>query len=204
MVRPKVLLQGGGGHAKVVIDCLHAEGKEVVAIFDEKNDGTLYSIPRMSAYDPSIFPDAAILIAIGNNKTRKRLAREVLHPFINAVHPSSIVSKFSKMGLGCMVLHRAIVQADTVIGNHVILNTGSQVDHDGIIGDFVHIAPRAVLCGNVTVGEGTLIGAGSVVLPGVKIGKWAVIGAGSVITQDVPDHAVVVGVPGTIKKYHNN
>lgn len=194
----KVILLGGGGHAKVVIDCLLAEGREVVAVFDKKNKGSLLGIQRYEQYGPELFKDAAMLIAIGDNKVRHTLAGETSHPFTNTIHPSSVISSFAQVGMGTMILHRAVVQAGTTIGNHVILNTGSQVDHDGLIADFVHIAPRAVLCGSVTVGEGTLIGAGAVVLPGIKIGKWAVIGAGAVVVKDVDDHAVVAGVPGRV------
>ena len=197
-MRDKVILQGGGGHAKVVIDCLLAEGKQVIAVFDKKNKGLLLGIERHERYDRNLFIDAGLLIAIGDNSVRQKISIEVGHRFVNAIHPSAVVSSYSKIGMGSMILHRAVVQAGSVIGDHVILNTGSQVDHDGNIADFVHIAPRAVLCGNVTVGEGTLIGAGAVVLPGVKIGKWAVIGAGSVIRKDVADHAVVAGVPGRV------
>jgi sugar O-acyltransferase (sialic acid O-acetyltransferase NeuD family) len=196
----KVILQGGGGHAKVVIDCLLAEGKEVVAIFDKKNEGQLLGVQRYADYRPDLYDDAAMLIAIGDNKVRQAVAGEVKHSFANAIHPSAIVSSFARIGTGNMILHRTVIQAGTTVGNHVIVNTGSQVDHDGSIGDFVHIAPRAVLCGNVTVGEGTLIGAGAVVLPGIKIGKWAIIGAGAVVTKDVADYSVVAGVPGKVRR----
>ena len=182
----------------MVIDCLLAQGKEVIAVVDNKNKGPLFGIQRYEQYDPDLHKDANILIAIGDNKVRKELVSEVRHSFTNAIHPSAIISSFAKVGEGCMILHRVIIQAGTTLGNHVILNTGSQVDHDGSIGDYVHIAPRAVLCGNVTVGEGTLIGAGAIVLPGVKIGRWATVGAGAVVTKDVGDYSIVAGVPARV------
>jgi acetyltransferase EpsM len=72
------------------------------------------------------------------------------------------------------------------------------------LADFVHISPGASLAGNVSVGEGTHIGIGSSIIQGVSIGKWVTIGAGTVIISDVPDHAVVVGVPGKIIKYNKD
>lgn len=68
----------------------------------------------------------------------------------------------------------------------------------------MHICPGASLAGGVEVGEGSMVGIGSTVIQGVKIGKWATIGAGTVIVEDVPDFAVVVGVPGKIIKYLEN
>ncbi len=74
---------------------------------------------------------------------------------------------------------------------------------DCVIGDFAHIAPNVSIAGNVSIGEGSQIGIGASIVQGVTIGKWAVVGAGSVILDDVPDYAVVVGVPGKIIKYNS-
>jgi sugar O-acyltransferase (sialic acid O-acetyltransferase NeuD family) len=104
---------------------------------------------------------------------------------------------------GSVIFHGAIVQANSKIGRHVIVNTGAQIDHDCLVEDYAHIAPGAILCGTIQVGEGALIGAGATVVPGIRIGRWATVGAGAVVTQHVPDHAVVVGVPAKIVKVNN-
>jgi sugar O-acyltransferase (sialic acid O-acetyltransferase NeuD family) len=191
----KVILQGGGEHAKVVLDCLLAQGANVVALFDPKYSDKLMGIPQRGAYDASFEPDAQAIVAIGSNALRKKVVALTRHGFTNAVHPSVIRSGFSELGVGNMVLHGSVIQAHTRIGNHVIVNTGASIDHDCSIGDYVHIAPRAVLCGRVTVGEGALIGAGAVILPGITIGAWSIVGAGSVVTKDVKDGVVVKGNP---------
>lgn len=196
MMRPKVILHGGGGHAKVVIDALKAMNADISAVFDPKfPDGDLMGIPFKGAYDPAYLPGARIVLSIGSNQQRKLASARAAHAFYSAVHPSSIISLSARIGEGSMILQGTIIQADAVIGRHVIVNTAASVDHDCVIGDFVHIAPKASLCGNVTVGEGTLIGAGAIVLPGVKIGQWAVVGAGAVVRKDVPDLTTVVGNP---------
>lgn len=191
----RVMVFGGGGHAKVVIDCILEQEAEVIGVIDNKYQGTLFGIHKYEAYGPSIAPDARIIVAIGDNGIRKQIAGNITHEFTSAIHGSSSVSRFSKIGRGCMILHHAVVQAGARIGNHVILNTGSQVDHDCDLSDFVHVAPGATLCGTVTVGEGTLIGAGATVLPGVKIGAWVTVGAGAVVTADIEDRMVVAGIP---------
>ena len=75
------------------------------------------------------------------------------------------------------------------------MNTSASIDHDNVLGDFVHISPHATLCGEVEVGEGTWIGAGTVVKQCVKIGKWSIIGAGSVVVNDIPDGVLAYGNP---------
>jgi sugar O-acyltransferase (sialic acid O-acetyltransferase NeuD family) len=190
-----IILQGGGEHAKVVLDCLLEQGANVLALFDPKYHGELFGVAQRGQYDPTFAPEAKALIAIGDNAVRKRVAAITRHSFINAIHSTAIISTRAKVGNGCMVLHGAIVQAQTVIGDHVIINTAASIDHDCEINNFVHIAPRAVLCGRVKVGEGALIGAGAVVLPGISIGAWATVGAGAVVTKDVAEGAILVGNP---------
>jgi sugar O-acyltransferase (sialic acid O-acetyltransferase NeuD family) len=195
-----VILQGGGDHARVVLDSLLAQGYNVKALFDPKYNDSLFGVKQLGEYSHQFEPEAKAIVAIGDNALRKRVVALTKHRFINTLHPSAVVSQFSAMGIGNMILHRSVVQAQTTIGNHVILNTGAQVDHDCKIGDYVHIGPGVILCGTVTVGEGAFIGAGSVVIPGIKIGAWSVVGAGSVVIKDIPDFSLVVGNPGRILK----
>jgi sugar O-acyltransferase (sialic acid O-acetyltransferase NeuD family) len=197
-----VILQGGGEHARVVLDCLLSQGVPVVGLFDPRYHDHLFGIPQLGKYDPSLFPDAKSIIAIGDNKTRKNVVNETRHSFINVCHSSSVISRFASIGTGNMILHGAIIQAQARIGNHVIVNTGAQVDHDCIVEDYVHIGPGAVLCGTVTLGEGAFIGARAVIVPGKKVGAWATVGAGAVVRNDVPDHAIVAGNPAKIIKYN--
>lgn len=157
-------------------------------------------IPHLGDYDKNIASDLPMIIAIGNNVSRRTLSEKSGHKFTIAIHPSATVSKNATMEEGTMILHRAILQTRTIVGRHVILNTGSQVDHDCVLEAFVHIGPGAVLCGGVTVGEGALVGAGAVITPGIAIGKWATVGAGAVVIENVPDHATVVGSPARIIK----
>ena len=199
----KIILQGGGEHARVVLDCLLSQKADVRGLFDPKYAGELFGVQQRGKYDPSFEPDAKVIVAIGDNVIRKKVVATTQHGFTNAIHGSVIASSFSKWGTGNMILHGVIIQAQTSIGNHCILNTGAQVDHDCVIGDYAHIGPGAILCGSVKIGEGSFVGAGAVIVPGKKIGAWATVGAGAVVTQDVPEGAVVVGNPARVIKSNN-
>jgi len=195
-----IILQGGGEHARVVLDCLLSVGYRVVAIFDPKENDELFGVKQRGVYDPTVEPKAKALVTIGDNNLRKKVSLLTQHQFTSCVHTSVEFSSRAVHGLGCMILHGAIVQAQARIGDHVIINTNASVDHDCKIDDFVHIAPAATLCGSVSVGEGTFIGAGATILPGIKIGEWSIIGAGSVVTKDVPNGVVIVGNPARFIK----
>src|SRR4030095_339622 len=100
-------------------------------------------------------------------RVHTQLSRFLGNP-INAIHPSAVISASVKMGDGVMVAANATLNPLVEIGQGVICNTSSSIDHECVIGDFSHIAPGAVLCGNVMVGRGSFVGANSVIKQGVR------------------------------------
>ncbi len=197
-----VLLYGGGGHARVIMDCLRDSGCIVQGVFDDNPElKSIAGIDILRPYSPHIFPGLPIIISIGNNEIRKKIAIEISHAPGYSEHPSVLRSSSARIGAGSVLIHGSVIQADAELGKHCIVNTGATVDHDCVIGDYVHIAPHATLCGNVEVGEGAFIGAGATLIQGIKIGKWVTVGAGTVVIRDVPDYAVIVGNPGKVIKF---
>lgn len=194
------LLYGAGGHAKVVFDALVSRKVKVLGIFDDQKSGLLMNTPILGIYDFKKFSDSPIIISIGDNYSRYKVSKLIKHELAVVIHPSALLARDVCPGPGSIVLHNATIQTGVQIGWHCVVNSGSIIEHDCIVGNFAHVAPGAVLCGNVYIGEGALIGAGSVILPGIKIGAWAIVGAGSVVTSDVEDYNVVVGCPARIIK----
>jgi sugar O-acyltransferase (sialic acid O-acetyltransferase NeuD family) len=208
----KILIVGAGGHGQVVADMLlrarEAGAPEQVAGFLDDilapTAPTVLGLPVLGALDSVREHDHdAIVVAIGENRDRARLfaSFEALgEHFAIAVHPRSYVSPTADIGRGAMVCAGALVSTAACIGDDVILNTGSSVDHHCSIGAHAHIAPGAYLGGEVRVGDGALVGIGARVLPRVSIGPWAVVGSGAVVTEDVPAYATAVGIPARVVK----
>ena len=188
-------LYGASGHAKVIIDILTATGNQIEALIDDNPVVTTlcgYTVLHQWS------GETPIIISIGNNRVRKFIAEKLHTQFAKAVHPSSVISPSVLLGEGSVVMPGAIINTEARIGRHCIVNTGASIDHECVIGDYAHIAPHATLCGNVHVGEGSWIGAGATIIPGVTIGQWVTVGAGAVVIRDVPDGAVVAGVPARV------
>ncbi|MGQ9498493.1 MAG: acetyltransferase [Desulfotomaculales bacterium] len=192
---------GAGGHAKVVLATLQEAGFTVDAMLDDdpaKANGVVCGVPVTGGTDTlKKLAGVRALVAVGDNGRRRELVArcEGLCAWISVVHPRAYVHNSVRIGRGTVVFAGARIQPDTVLGEHVIVNTGATVDHDCRIGDFVHIAPGVHLAGGVLVEEGALLGIGSVVLPGLRIGAWAVVGAGAAVVENVPPFTTVVGVP---------
>ena len=195
---------GAGGHAKVVISALRACGFHPRAAFDDqpllRGRSLLGVLVNGPIEEIGACGDVPAVLAIGDNRVRRTLASRWDLEWLTVVHPSAVVDGSAEIGPGTVVLAQAVVQAEAVVGAHAILNTASVVEHDCRLGDFVHVAPRACLCGEVRLHEGVLCGAGSVLLPRVHIGAWTVIGAGAVVLGNLPPKATAAGVPARVLK----
>ncbi|MFB7170171.1 acyltransferase [Streptomyces sp. NPDC056254] len=121
------------------------------------------------------------------------------------------------LGRGCVVGRGAYVGPGVRIGDHVKLQNHALVYEPAVLGDGVFIGPAAVLTNDfypravdpdgtlkragdweaagVVVAEGASLGARSVCVAGVRVGRWALVAAGAVVSRDVPDFALVAGVP---------
>lgn len=191
-------LYGAGGHARVIIDILHANQIEVKALIDD--NPLIDTFSGIPVYH-SATGMSPIIVSVGDNRIRKNLAEHLSCEFGIALHPSAILSPDIVVGKGSVVMQGAILQAGVSIGCHCIVNTGASIDHECVIEDYVHISPHSTLCGNVHVGEGSWIGASSTIIPGVHIGKWSIVGAGSVVIRDIPDNVIAYGNPCKIIQY---
>lgn len=204
------VIWGCAGHAKVLTSIIKSQGGEVLAFFDNKDVVSI--LPGVPVYlgeagfkkwtsEAKNFTSVTGLVAIGGPRGADRViiqnifreAGLVLNPLI---HPTAFVCNTAILGDGTQVLAQAVVATDSKLGFACIVNHKASIDHECLIGNGVHIAPGATVCGCVSIGDNTMIGAGSVILPRLRIGADSIIGAGAVITKDVLERSVIVGNPG--------
>ena len=207
-----ILILGGGGHARVIIDSLaNSTGLPSGSIILDPEPalwGTeIQGVPILGGDDliPGLMDDGVTRFVIGlggtqDNKPRKKVFELALSYGLEPVtvcHASSVRSFHAVIGSGTVLLPQSVVNAGALVGDNVILNTSAIVEHDCIVRDHVHMATGSRLCSTVTVGEGAHIGAGATVRQMITIGEGAVIGMGSVVVKDVPAGVTVVGVPAS-------
>ena len=206
----KLLLIGGGGHCYSVLDCvLSKDNYEDIGIIDH-GDTPILSTPVIGRDKdlPKLFlegwTDAFISVgSIGNTALRRHLYNMVdkigfTIPVI--CDSSAVIGRDVQIGKGVFIGKRAVINAGSIIGSGAIINTASMIEHDCVVGDFAHISPGTVLCGQVKVGADTHIGAGSVVRQQIRIGERALIGAGSVVVKDIPDYTKAFGNPCKVEE----
>ena len=135
------------------------------------------------------------------NGPRKALAvrlKDMGFEFPPIISPDAVLNEGASVSEGTIIMDGAVVNCGTEIGRFCIVNTHVSVDHDCRIGDFVHIAPGAVLTGGVQIGSGTLIGPGVVITLYRKIIENCIIGAGAVVTEDCTRTGSYYGLPAKI------
>ena len=195
-----VLLIGGGGHCRSVIDVIESGAQYWVAgIVQPASDGLAPILGYPVRGDDDALPGllgqtpCALVISLGLVE-RFELFGKLLElraeiPFV--VSPRAHVSRHAQLGPGTVVLHGALVNAAARIGENCIINSMALVEHDARIGPHCHISTGARVNGDVEIGAGCFIGSGTVIHQGVTIGAGSVIGAGCVISRDVAAHTIM-------------
>ncbi len=200
-----LFVYGAGGHGKVVADIGRSAGFEILGFIDDAAErqaakiwGLLVSSWEQIRARKTTPWDVAVALGVGDNRARERCYERIVAegvPLATLVHSSAIVAPNATIGTGAVVMALAAVNPDAAVEEGAILNTGCVVEHDCRVGCFAHLSPNAALGGDVRIGARTHLGLGAVVLPGVHVGADVRVGAGAVVHRNVPDGAIVVGVP---------
>ena len=131
---------------------------------------------------------------------------------------NSQVFEGAKIGKKCTIGHNCLISGKVKLGEGVKIESNTDIWDLINLEDYVFVGPSAVFTNDpnprakypkkkypdygiwlpTVVKEGASLGANSTIVCGNKIGKWAFIGAGSVVTKNIPDYALVVGVPARV------
>jgi len=198
----KVIIIGGGGHAKVIADIVKKTGDEVIGFLDDNPDiqgNTIFDEKTILGTTEKIneYLDCYFIIGIGSNRIRKIINDKFKNlKWYTAIHPNAIIGNEVEIGEGTAIMGGAVINPGTRIGKHCIVNTGATLDHDNIIEDYVHISPGAHLAGTVTIKESTWICTGTNIINNITIEKNNIIGAGTTVIRNIIDtNGVYVGTP---------
>jgi sugar O-acyltransferase (sialic acid O-acetyltransferase NeuD family) len=201
-MKTEVVIFGIGGHAKVVHDILEKSGQFTPTAFISL-DSNLKTFLDLPHYHQSEFKKLNFkngVVAIGDNWTRAQVVKFIISEksdfvFVKAIHPSSQIGSRVVIGDGAVIMAGSVINPDSHVGMHVIVNTSSSIDHDCHLGKFCSVAPGAVLGGNVHVGESSSISLGAKIIHGKKIGSHTIIGAGALVLDDIQNQVIAYGSP---------
>jgi len=203
----KVAIVGASGHGKVVADLAELCGYEVVFFDDAYPEKTGIEHWHLAGTFADLIAQrddfGFAIVAIGNNRVRVKLARELVTAgieLITLIHPTAVVSRYAAIGRGTVIFANAVVNAFARVGENVIINTSAVVEHDCVVACGGHLSPNAAIAGGVMVEEFSWIGIGAVALQLMRIGCNTVVGANSTVIRDLSEGVTAVGSPAKVIK----
>ena len=203
----KIVVIGGGGHAKVLISILKEINKyNILGYTDISSKGEILGVKYLG--NDSVLKELAknfaqIFAAIGvgqNNLSniRSSIIKRILgygYEFPVIISPNAIVHEDVTIKKGTMVFDGVVINSGTKIGEFCIINTNATIEHDCKINNFVHIAPGATLGGGVEIGECSFVGLGANIIQYKKIAANCLIGTGATVIKDCVKEGTYVGTP---------
>ena len=209
MDQKNLILIGGGGHCKSVIDVAESAGYKILGIIDmpeEVGKSVLgYTVIGTDDDIPQYADKAEFIITVGfikNPSIRVRIFEKVKQAggkLATIVASTAHVSHYATLGEGTVVMHQTVVNAGAKIGENCIINTFCNIEHDAVIGDQCHISTGAMVNGDCKVGERVFIGSQSVLANGITVGEDIIVGAGSVVRKSIAEKGVYAGNPAVLK-----
>lgn len=166
----KIILIGGGGHCKSVIDVIEQQGiYEIAGIIDKKElIGTKVLGYEIIGCDNDLinlkenYSNAIVTVGhIKSNALRVKLftlLKELDFNLPKIISPLAYVSKHAVIDEGSVVMHHALVNANAKVGKNCIINTKALIEHDAVIKDNSHISTGAIVNGGVVIEENTFYG----------------------------------------------
>ena len=208
MKKPLILV-GGGGHCKSVIEAAESAGYNILGVLDMPEDvgKEILSTKVIGTDDdiPAYVDKAEFVITVGfikNPVIRINLynkIKEVGGKLATVVASTAYISKYAEIGEGTVVLHQAFVNAGAKVGKNVIINTATNIEHDAVIGDHCHISTGTMVNGECKVGERCFIGSQSVLANCISVGDDIIVGTGSVVRKSISEKGIYFGNPAILK-----
>ena len=209
MKQKNLILVGGGGHCKSVIDVAESADYNILVILDMPEDvGKQVLDYKLIGTDddiPLYVDKAEFVITVGfikNPATRIKLYNKVKEAggkLATIIASTAHVSKYSTIGEGTVVMHQAFVNAGAQIGANCIINTFCNIEHDAQIGDQCHISTGTMVNGDCKVGDRCFIGSQSVLANGITIGEDIIVGAAGFVRKSISAKGIYSGNPAILK-----
>ena len=209
MERKELILVGGGGHCKSVIEVAESAGYNILGILDmpEEVGKTVLGYKVVGTDDdiPQFVGKAEFVITVGfikNPSIRIRIFDKIKSAggrLATIVASTARVSKYAEVGEGTVVMHQAFVNAGAKIGCNCIINTFSNIEHDAQVGDQCHISTGTMVNGDCKIGERVFIGSQSALANGITVGDDIIVGAGSLVRKSISTKGIYSGNPAILK-----
>lgn len=208
----KLIIIGGFGNGTVVQSTVEDINEvspqwEILGFLNDREIGSINGYPIIGKITKEVvdqylkdedvyFFYSLISVKLNFNFLHKLTDLEIpLERFATIIHPTAVVSKYSKIGYGVCIQPFVSIGPNTNIGNFIHIFAQSLIGHGASLDDYSYVANNACIGADVHLKEGAYLGTNATTLEFVSLGKWSITGIGAVVLKDVEDYAKVVGNP---------
>lgn len=207
----KTIIIGAGTYGEVYLYYLQEVGYEIIGFLDDNKslwNTKIQGVPVLGGVDllndRESLGAEAVFCPLGNNKLRVKFlnkAKTLGYKTPNYIHSSVIIPTNIKMGEGVYILLGAKIMPYVSLEDYTMISMGAHIAHHTTLEKGTFISTGVNFGASIVAKEYSYVGIGATIMTGVKeLGKECLIGAGAVVIKDVPNKAVVAGVPGKVIK----
>lgn len=209
----KSVIIGAGTYGEVYLAYLQEAGIDIVGFLDDDKKYERQQVRGVPVLGPVRLLETlkesddvrAVYCPLGNNKLRVKFlmyARELGYEIPNYIHSSVIISPNVTIGKGVYILLGTTIMPHTVIKDFVMISMGVRLAHHNVLEEGVFLSTGCNFGASIHANNYAYCGISSTIMTGVhELGEDCLIGAGAVVIKDVPDKAVVAGVPAKVLKF---
>ena len=206
----KSVIIGAGTYGEVYLAYLQEAGVDIVGFLDDDPKHNGQQVRGVPVLGPVSLLETlresddvkAVYCPLGNNKLRVKFltfARELGYETPNFIHPSVIISPHVKIGNGVYILLGTAIMPHTVIKDFVMISMGVHLAHHNVLEEGVFLSTGCNFGASIHAHKYAYCGISSTIMTGIhELGEDCLVGAGAVVIKDVPEKAVIAGVPAKV------
>lgn len=210
----KSILIGAGTYGEVYLAYLLEAGINIIGFVDDNPElankiiGGVPVLGRVSDLQniKQKYLAEAVYCPIGNNHLRVKFlkqARSLGYKTPNFIHSSVVISPNVSIGEGVYILLGTHIMPYAKVDDFVMLSMNVNLAHHTHLEEGTFLSTGVNFGANIVAEKYSYVGIGSTIMTGIRtLGENCLIGAGAVVIKDVPENAVVAGVPAKVIKFH--
>ena len=209
-MKQNCIIIGAGTYGQVYAEYLK-DSYNVIAFYDDDVDLHNSKVNGIEVAGKvidalSLPKSTAIFVPIGNNPIRVELLKKFEENGFDIpsyIHPQTIIHPSVKIGKAVYILTGTNIMPLSVIGDYSMISMGVNIAHHTIIEDACFFSQGSNIGASILLKTLAYVGISATLMTGLKtVGRNSLIGAGAVVIKDVPENAVMAGVPAKVIKYH--